>query len=80
MVMQIHKSLKVLETFWGGHGRNGCGQSGGGTLKLTVSEKLTDGITDFFNVDTDSQKFKADKKLFGWEWSKMGVASLVMKL
>ena len=32
--------------------------------KLTVSEKWTDGITDFLHVDTDSQKFKADQKNF----------------
>ena len=39
--------------------KNGCGHSGHGTLKLTVSEKWTDGITDFLYVDTDSQKLKA---------------------
>ena len=26
------------------HGQKGCGQSGGGTLKLTVFEEWTDGI------------------------------------
>ena len=39
--------------------KNGCGHSGHGTLKLTVSEKWTDGITVFLYVDTDSQKLKA---------------------
>ena len=28
-------------------------------------------------VDTDSQKLKADQGFFGWAWSKMGLASLV---
>ena len=55
--------------------KNGCGQSGDGTLKLTVSEE-----TDFLLVDIDSQKPKVDQKMFGWAWSKMGVASLVMEL
>ena len=31
----------------------------------------------FLHVDTNSQKIKADQKLFGWAWSEMGVASLV---
>ena len=60
--------------------RNGCGQSGGGTLKLTVSEKWTDGITDFLHVDTDSQKLKADQNFFGRAWSKMDVASLELAI
>ena len=32
------------------------------------------------HVETDPQKLKADQKLFGWAWSKMGVASLVSGL
>ena len=32
------------------------------------------------HVDTDSQKLKADQKFFRWEWSKMGVVSLVMQI
>ena len=46
--------------------KNGCGHSGDGTLKLTVSENWTDG-TDFLHVDTDSQKLKADQIFWGWE-------------
>ena len=34
----------------------------------------------FLHVDIDSQKLKADQKFFGWEWSKMDVAGLVMGL
>ena len=45
--------------------KNGCGQSGDRTLKLTVSQEWTDGITDFVNVDTDSQKIKAYKFFWG---------------
>ena len=29
------------------------------------------------HVDTDSEKLNADQKFYVWEWSKMGVASLV---
>ena len=60
--------------------KNGCGQSGDGTLKLTVSEKWTDGITDFLHVDTDSQKLKADQIFFGRTRSKMDVASLELTI
>ena len=41
--------------------KNGCGQSGDGTLKPTVSEEWTNGITDFSNFDTDSQNLKANQ-------------------
>ena len=37
-------------------------------------------LTDFWHVDTDSQKLKADQRFIGWAWSKMGVASHVMGL
>ena len=61
--------------------KNGYGQSGHGTLKLTtVSKEWTVGITDFLYVDTDSQKLKTDQKFFGWAWSKMGGANLVTGL
>ena len=60
--------------------KNGCGQSGLGTLKLTASKEWTVRITDFLYVDTDSQKLKTDQKFFGWAWSKMGGANLVTGL
>ena len=41
--------------------KNGCNQSDDGTLKLTVSEESTDGITYFLHVGTDLQKLKADQ-------------------
>ena len=46
--------------------KNGCGQSGDGTLKLNVSEEWTDGITDFLHVVTQSQTLKTDQKFVGW--------------
>ena len=33
---------------------------------------------DFLQVDTNSHKLKVDQKMFGWTWSKIVVASLVM--
>ena len=60
--------------------KNESGHSGDGTLKLTVSEEWTDGITDFLHVDIDPQKLKSDQKFFAWAWSKMGEARLVMRL
>ena len=35
---------------------------------------------DFLDVDTSSHKVKVDQKVFGWTWSKMGLASLVTGL
>ena len=60
--------------------KNWCGQSGGRTQKLTLSEELIDGRTDFMHIDKNSQRFKVDEIFFGWSWSKMGVASLIMGL
>ena len=34
-------------------------------------------LTDFLRAGTNSSKLKVARKFFGWEWSKMGVASLV---
>ena len=56
--MQIKRWLKI---FGVGVVKNGCNQSDDGTLKLTVSEESTDGITDFLHVGTDLQKLKADQ-------------------
>ena len=36
--------------------------------------------TDFFHVNRESQKSEADEKVFGWAWSRIDVASLVMGL
>ena len=35
---------------------------------------------DFLHVHTNSHKLKVDPKMFGWAWSKMGVANLVIGL
>ena len=75
--MQIKRWLKIFGVYIV---KNGCGQSGDRTLKLTVSKKKTDGRIDFLHVDTDSQKLKADQNVFECAWSKMGLASLAMGL
>ena len=31
---------------------------------------------DFSHVDTDSWKLEVDRKVLGWAWSRMGVATL----
>ena len=46
--------------------KNGCGQSGHGNLKLTVS--------DFLHAGTNSGKLKADSVIFGWALSKITMA------
>ena len=48
--------------------------------KIDCICKWTDEITDFLHADTDSQKLKIGQMFFGWAWSKMIVASLVMGL
>ena len=55
--------------------KNGCLQSGHGTLKLTVSQKWTVRIKGFSHVDINSGKLKVDLMIFGWAWSKMVMAS-----
>ena len=57
--------IKMWLGFFGvGMIKNGCSQSGDGTLKLTVSEEWTGGITNFLHVGTDSKKLKADLQSF----------------
>ena len=53
--------------------KNWCGQSGGRTQKLTLSEELIDGRTDFMHIDKNSQRFKVDEIFLGghgqkWVW------------
>ena len=55
--------------------KNGCLQSGHGTLKLTVSQKWTVRIKGFSHVDINSGTLKVDLMIFGWAWSKMVMAS-----
>ena len=57
--------IKMWLGFFGvGMIKNGCSQSGDGTLKLTVSEEWTGGITTFLHVGTGSKKLKADLQSF----------------
>ena len=65
MLVQIHANQKLIENFWVGIVKSGCGQSGDMFLKLTVSEEWTDGRTDSLHVCTDSKKLKTDQKFFG---------------
>ena len=44
MQIQIHKVKSWSKIFWVGMVKNGCGQSGHGTIKLTVSQKWAGGI------------------------------------
>ena len=37
-------------------------------------------LTDFLHAVKNPSKLKSDFKIFGWAWSKIGVASLVMGL
>ena len=37
-------------------------------------------LPHFLHADTNSQKLKVYQKLFGWAWSKIGVANLVSEL
>ena len=59
--------------FWVGVVKNGCGQSGYRTLKLTVSQECTDRVTKFLNAGTNSGKLKVASMIFGWAWLKMGM-------
>ena len=53
--------------------RNVYDDSGCGTLKLTVSEELIDGKTDFLHAITNSGKPQVTSMIFGCEWSKMAM-------
>ena len=56
------------KVFWVGVVKNGCGRSGHGTQKLTVSQKWTDGINWFFAC---WYKFRKAKCWFNDFW--MGI-------
>ena len=45
--------------------KNGCGQPGNGTLKLTVSQKWTDGIKLFFSSWYNKRRLKVVSMIFG---------------
>ena len=57
---------KLFEHFLVGHGQNGCGKSGLWTLKLTLSQEITDGINWFLHAGTSLCKLKGDRKLLKW--------------
>ena len=64
----------MIEKFWVSLVKNERGQSGNGTLKLTVSEEWTDGIYKliFCMLIRNHQKLKADQKIFGVDMAKNG--------
>ena len=51
--------------FWVGVVKNGCGESGYRTLKLTVSQECTDRVTKFFKC---WYKFRKAKSCFNDFW------------
>ena len=83
MLLQFHANQKMIENFWGEHGqKNVCVQSGDWTLKLTLSEKWTDGtfklIFACWYMITKIKKFV--KKFLGRACSKVDLVSLVTGL
>ena len=53
--------------------KNGCGQSGHGTLKLAVSQESME-WNGFLHAHANSGKLKVYSMIFGLAWSKMGMA------
>ena len=75
MLMQICENQKLIKKDIGvGMVKTGCGHSGLATLKLAVSEEAIFGINWFLYIDTRSGKLKVSLIIFGWKWSKTGVA------
>ena len=72
MLVQFQQVKRWLKNFWVSIVKNGCDSDR--TLKLTVSEEWTYRITDFLNVDTWSQKLKADQKMFAHGTLKLTVS------
>ena len=70
-----------MEKFLVGHGQKWVWPIWSLDCKIDciLRKKLVE-LTDFLHVDMLSQKLKVDLNFFGWAWSKMGVASLVMRL
>ena len=60
--------------------KNGCGRSCGETYSWMCLKNKQMELTDFLQIDTDSQKLKAGQKSFGWTLSEMDVGSLVTRL
>ena len=49
----------MIRKFLGDNGRNRCGHSGQGTLKLAVSQEWIDGMKPFLYADTNTGKLKS---------------------
>ena len=76
--MHVDTDLQNFNTgqtfFWLNMVKNGCGHSCLGNLKMAVSQKWTDSITDFLHAGINSGKLKVDSKIFGWAESEMAMA------
>ena len=46
--------------------KNVCSQSGHSTLKLTLCQECTDGVSKFFNTGANSGEQKVSSMIFGW--------------
>ena len=60
--------------------QNALSQSDCSIFKLITSPKQIDETASFLYVDTKSLKMKSWLKVFGWAWSKVGLANLVLGL
>ena len=65
MLIKIPKNEKLVESFWLGMVKIGCGQSGLRTLELTLFQKWTDKVSCFF-ASRKLHKLKGDSNFF-WE-------------
>ena len=64
MLIYIHKNQKLIANFLLYMVKNGCGQSGFWTLKLTVSQVWKMGSTDFFAYWYKFMQIKTWLKIF----------------
>ena len=74
MSTQIHINWKLSKYFGVAMVKNGSGQCGPGTLRLTLSQKWMDGMNWFFECLCKFRKAIFISIIFGWIRSKMGVA------
>ena len=77
MLVQIQKTKIWSKSFWLGMVENGCGQSGHGTLKLTVSQEWIDGMNWFFACWCKFRKAKSNFNDFWVDVVKIGCGHLV---
>ena len=76
---QIYMKQKFIKKCLGGHGKNACGLSGHGTLKLTQSQEWTGGMSWFFACWCKFMKVKSHFNVFCMGMVKNGNWHLVHK-